>query len=313
MVVATRAHVRTQSFAVAMLLLAASAHAAELPTVSSATAPEPPPAQPATPDTSSKQQNSDEIVVTAQGRHPPSDPLDGINTKTFAAVQAADKAIIGPVARGYKHVLPKPVRDGLRNFLNNLNEPIVFVNFLLQLKPGKAAETAGRFAINTVLGGAGFFDVARRHPFGLPRRSNGLADTLGYYGVKPGPYLFLPIIGSTTVRDMFGRSIDLMLLPTTIGNPFNQPAYTLSSGSVSALDERAEMDGQLRKLRDEGGNPYAAMRDYYLQRRKAEIEVLHGKRRSLENPGSEAPQTGDTAPSPATGSVEEQHHDNAGP
>lgn len=106
MVVATRVHVRTQSFAVAMLLLAASAHAAELPTVSSATAPEPPPAQPAqpaTPDTSPKPQNSDEIVVTAQGRHPPSDPLDGINTKTFAAVQAADKAIIGPVARGYKH------------------------------------------------------------------------------------------------------------------------------------------------------------------------------------------------------------------
>ena len=127
-----------------------------------------------------------EIVVTGR-RASPDDPLEEINATSFEVTQTVDKAIVAPVAFAYKEILPRPIRSGLRNFLHNLGEPIVFLNFLLQLNPGRAAETFGRFAINTMLGVAGVVDVAKRNPFNLPYRRNGFANTMGYYGVKPGP------------------------------------------------------------------------------------------------------------------------------
>ncbi len=114
---------------------------------------------------------------------------------------------MAPVAKAYKKSLPKPVRSGIRNFLNNLGEPIVFLNYLLQLKPGKAFETLGRFAINSTIGIGGLVDVAKKEPFNLPHRRNGFANTLGYYGVDSGSYLYLPIIGATTVRDLVGDGL----------------------------------------------------------------------------------------------------------
>jgi phospholipid-binding lipoprotein MlaA len=238
----------------------------------------------ASPDAPSPASRSDdkEIIVNARNRPTAADPLATVNVVSFEAIQTVDKAIIGPVARSYKRTLPKPVQSGVHNFINNLNEPIVFVNFLLQLKPGQAATTVVRFAVNSTIGVAGLMDVASKRPLNLPRRSNGLADTLGYYHVKPGPYLFLPLIGSTTVRDMIGRTIDLMLLPATIGSPFNQPSYHLASGSVSALDERSHLDDDLRKIQ-ESDNPYASMRDYYLKRREAEINALRGKNPEVQD------------------------------
>lgn len=228
-------------------------------------------------DTAPPQDDGGTITVTARGRPPKEDPVQAINVVSFQAVQAVDKAVIGPIAHGYEKGIPRPVRKGLHNLLNNLDEPIVFVNFLLQLKPGKAVETLGRFTINSTLGVAGLIDMAKRKPFHLPRRSNGLADTLGYYGVGPGPYLFLPLIGSTTIRDMFGRIVDLSLVPTVVGKPFNNPTFALAKGALSSLDERAEFDADLKKLRT-SQDPYAAQRAYYLQRRQAEIDVLRGKR-----------------------------------
>lgn len=223
------------------------------------------------------QETGDTIVVTGRGKPPKEDPAQAVNVVSYQAVQAVDKAIVGPIAHGYEKGVPRPVRKGLHNLLNNLDEPIVFVNFLLQLKPGKAAETLGRFTINSTLGVAGLFDVAKKKPFHLPRRSNGLADTLGYYGIGPGPYLFLPLIGSTTLRDGLGRVVDLSLVPTIVGKPFNDPTFALAKGALSSLDERAEFDADLRKLRT-SPDPYSAQRAYYLQRRQAEIDVLRGKR-----------------------------------
>src|SRR3954452_443340 len=123
-----------------------------------------------------------EIVVTGR-RASPDDPLEELNSASFQVVQKVDSAIVAPLAFAYEDIMPRPIRDGLRNFLHNLGEPIVFVNFMLQLKPGKAAETLGRFVINTTVGVAGLVDVAKRKPFKLPHRSNGFANTLGYYGV----------------------------------------------------------------------------------------------------------------------------------
>jgi phospholipid-binding lipoprotein MlaA len=233
-------------------------------------------AQPAT-DQAAVASGDDTIVVTAQSGPPPGDPVEAINEVSFIAVQAVDSALIAPVAHGYMKGVPVPIQDGLHNFLNNLDEPIVFVNFLLQLKIGKALETVGRFAVNSTIGAGGLFDVAKKKPFNLPRRSNGLADTLGFYGVGPGPYLFLPLIGSTSLRDIFGRVADLSLLPTAVGKPFTQPLVSLTKGALSSLDDRVENDEILTRVQ-QSDNPYAAMREYYLTKRQAEIDVLKGKR-----------------------------------
>lgn len=269
-----------------MMMLATEAPPAAEPPVQAPqqAAPEPtvtppPVAVPAPPPLPSAEQPKDdvkEIVVTGREGPPPGDPLATINTKSFEAIQAVDNALVGPVARGYKKGIPRPIRSGIRNVLNNLDEPVVFINYLLQLKPGKAAETLGRFAINSTIGAAGLFDVAKKKPFNLPRRPNGFAYTLGYYGVKPGPYLYLPLIGSTTVRDLFGRTLDLALLPTVVGKPFNKPAYVIPASTLSALDDRAEFEDDLQKIR-ESDHPYSSMRSYYLEKRAAEIEALHGR------------------------------------
>ena len=222
-------------------------------------------------------------IVVAHRRPSPADPAEQLNEVSFVAVKAVDSAVVGPIAHGYNAGLPKPLRDGVHNALDNLDEPIVFINFLLQLKPGKAAETLGRFAINSTIGVAGLFDVARRKPFNLPRRSNGLADTLGYYGVGPGPYLFLPIIGSTSLRDLIARPFDLMILPGIAPRPFANPTVSLGKGVLSALDERAHDDDRFTRIHA-AKDPYAAQREEYLARRRAEIEVLQGKRKSIYDP-----------------------------
>jgi len=217
------------------------------------------------------------IVVTARPDSQPGDPMLQLNAQSFEVVQDVDEALVGPVAMAYKDAVPKPVRHGIRNFLRNLTEPIVALNFLLQLKPGKAAETVGRFAINSTIGIGGLFDVAKRDPFKLPYRRNGFANTLGYYGVEPGAYLFLPLIGPTTVRDLVGGTIDGLLLPTVVGAPFNDPYFTLPAATLSALQGRIQIDEQLNALRNQSGDPYMAARDFYLKRRQAEIDALKGK------------------------------------
>ncbi|MFN3475785.1 MAG: VacJ family lipoprotein [Blastomonas sp.] len=217
------------------------------------------------------------IVVTARPDSEPGDPMLQLNAQSYEVVQDVDEALVGPVAMAYKDAIPKPLRHGLRNFLRNLTEPIVALNFLLQLKPGKAAETVGRFAVNTTIGIGGLFDVAKRDPFNLPYRRNGFANTLGYYGVEPGAYLFLPLIGPTTVRDLVGGTIDGLLLPSVVGAPFNDIKFTLPAATLSALQGRIQIDEQLNALRNQSNDPYIDARDFYLKRRQAEIDALRGR------------------------------------
>lgn len=255
------------------------------------------------------------IVVTRPEPAPPGDPLQHLNVESFKAVQAVDKAVLEPVAKAYNKGLPRPVRKGLRNFFSNLGEPVVFAAYLLQFKPGKAAETAGRFVINTTLGVAGFVDVAKRKPFNLPYRPNGLANVLGYYGVGPGPYFYLPIVGPTTLRDIIGDTVDKLLLPAAVGKPFTKPAVVLPMTIMNQLGERAAFDEQINKIRDED-RPYAAYRDLYLKQREAEIEALHGRivpdvvpvyGPGLKTPGktdgTKTPEGNEPAPVEPTGAV----------
>jgi len=235
-----------------------------------------PPVGPAPLGTPSVQRTPNDIIVTGR-KETAGDPLRAVNAESFAVTQKVDDAVIGPVARTYKKTVPSPIRRGIHNFLYNLREPIVFLNFLLQFKPGKAAETVGRFAINTTIGVAGVLDVAKKKPFHLPRRSNGFANTLGYYGVKNGPFLFLPLVGPTTIRDLLGGAIDRLILPVAIGKPFTSTAYAIPAGILGALDHRSEFDQTLKDLHDNSPDPYAATRSFYLNRRQAEIDHLHGR------------------------------------
>ncbi len=235
------------------------------------------------------------ITVTARPAPPPGDPMRAINAESFKLVQTVDKGVTGPVARGYKKTVPSPIRSGLRNALRNLSEPIVFVNDLLQLRPGRGLRTLGRFTINSTMGVAGLFDVAKSKPFNLPYCINGFAYTLGYYGVKPGPYMYLPLIGPTTVRDLAGRLGDISFLPLTVGKPFNELAFTVPTTTVRLVDERAEADGEIRMLLDSNSDPYAAIRDTYLQKRQVEIDELRHARTCRQSTGSNK-----AAPSPVS-------------
>lgn len=282
---------------------AAPAEAPASPVDQSDTAPPADVAAPAPQEEAAAPQGDDNaIVVTARLKAPPGDPLVRINEQSFQVMQGVDDALVAPIAMTYKSVLPEPARDGLRNFLRNLTEPVNFVNFLLQFKIGKAVETAGRFAVNSTAGVAGLVDVARRKPINLPYRANGFANTMGYYGIGPGPFFFVPIIGPTTLRDLFGWVLDKGFLPTLAGSPFNKPAYALSSGVIKSLNDRIEFDEQLKEFR-KADDPYASEREYYLNQRKAEIEALHHRKAKPievpDNPSVAAPAPAPAAAAPA--------------
>jgi phospholipid-binding lipoprotein MlaA len=191
-------------------------------------------------------------------------------------LQTVDDKLVGPVAMGYEKGVPRPLRMALRNFIRNVREPVVAMAYLLEIKPGKAVETAARFGINSTIGLGGMIDVARSKPFNLPYRQNGLANVLGYYGVGPGPYLFLPLVGPTTVRDLFGLFADRLVLPIGVGAPFNKPYYAIPINTIDALDYRNEADEDFKRLRD-SADPYSTYRRVYLQSRIDQIEALHGR------------------------------------
>ena len=251
--------------------------------------------EPASQEAAPADDQSDIVIVGR--RRSSDDPLEEINVTAYGVAQKVDDSLVAPIAFAYEDVMPRPVRKGLSNFLHNLGEPIVFLNYLLQLKPGKAAETLGRFAINTTLGAGGLIDVAKRKPFNLPYRHNGFANTLGYYGVKPGPYFYLPLVGPTTLRDFVGDRLDLLVLPTIVGNKFRDPKIVIPIWVLKELNNRIENEDELSAIRVTQ-DPYVTARNYYLQKRKAEIEALHGRVVPKVEPGAPAPGSGNPPPPP---------------
>ncbi len=216
-----------------------------------------------------------DIVVEGQ---PAADAIDSLSMDTFELAQEIDEAFVGPLAKAYGETLPKPIRRGMRNFLRNLGEPVNFLNYMLQLKPGKAIETAARFAINSTLGFGGLVDMAAKPGLKLPYTYNGFANTLGYYGVKPGKYMYLPLVGSTTARDLFGDAVDRFLVPLGYGRPINTPVFGLAAGVTTSLNQRIENDSRIQEIREQSANPYADARNDYLKLREAEIEALKTKK-----------------------------------
>jgi phospholipid-binding lipoprotein MlaA len=139
------------------------------------------------------------------------DPWEGFNRGVFSFNEGLDRAIVKPLAQGYRYVMPDFAEQGVHNFFENLGDVKTFINNLLQGKPKEASQDLGRVIVNTTIGIAGLFDVAT--PMGIPKHDEDFGQTLGAWGVESGPYLVLPIFGPSSVRDGIGRVPDMMVDP----------------------------------------------------------------------------------------------------
>lgn len=267
--------------ALALLALPAGGVASAPPAAPSAILVSPAAAPPAAAPSSAAAIDAAPAAAASHPRvHAPGDPLEGFNRRMFRLFQSLDKAIFRPLALGYRQIVPRPIRSGVRHFFSNLGEPVVFLNDMLQLRPRRAIRTFGRFAINSTLGVGGLIDVAT--PEALPHHANGFGSTLGFYGVGPGPYVFVPFLGPSTLRDLVGGAGDAMVLPAAVGAPFDRTDYRIASAVITGLDQRAESDDDLQALYRTALDPYATLRSVYLQSRTAAIRGLKAHNRDGE-------------------------------
>lgn len=200
--------------------------------------------------------------ATAGGN--PDDPLEGYNRAMFGFNDGVDKAIVKPVASGYKKVVPAFARTGVSNFFSNLGDVWIGINNVLQGKLGEGASDFGRFAINTTVGVLGLFDVAS--DAGLEKHNEDFGQTLGRWGVGSGVYVVLPFLGPSSVRDGFGLlAVDWQGDPVWyVGNvPTRNELYALR-----LVDTRASLLDASRLMEEAALDRYAYLRGAYLQRRR---------------------------------------------
>ncbi len=191
------------------------------------------------------------------------DPLEGLNRGIYKFNDTVDKAAVKPVAGAYKAVVPGTVRTGVNNFFSNLGTVVTIINDLLQLKFDKAMTDTGRFVINTTFGIGGLIDVASMD--GIEKRSEDFGQTLAYWGWENSTYLVLPFIGPSTVRDAGGLVVDSAWL-----DPIYYVDHVPTRNSMLAtkfIDRRSQFLPASDLLDEAALDPYAFMRDAYLQRR----------------------------------------------
>ncbi|MAN72482.1 MAG: VacJ family lipoprotein [Henriciella sp.] len=201
-----------------------------------------------------------------------SDPFEGFNRNVYAFNEAVDKAAIEPVARGYRAVVPEPARDGVHNVLTNIRQPVVFANSMLQGNAQASADTFGRFLINSTIGVAGIFDVAST--LGVTEHNEDFGQTLGVWGVEPGPFLVLPLLGPSNFRDTFGIATDRALDPLTWtefeSDPDLDDHIAVGRTVLGLIDTRARLIEPIETLRSQP-EPYIALRRNYSSQREAAI------------------------------------------
>ena len=212
----------------------------------------------------------------------PSDPLEPLNRAVFSFNRSADRYVLKPVAKAYDYSVPDPAKRGVSNFFNNLKEPRTILNDLLQLKVKRAAKDTGRFLLNSTAGFAGLMDVAT--DAGLKRHDEDFGQTLGHYGVGPGWYLMLPLLGPSTNRELVGFGGDYF---TGVDYYLDSEDVVDSEGllaakAVDVVDTRARLFGA-DALLDGALDPYIFLRTAYLQQRLAKVydgnpprEMLYG-------------------------------------
>jgi len=224
------------------------------------------------------------------GRNP-DDPLEGYNRAMFSFNDSMDKAFIKPVATGYKKVVPGFARTGVSNFFSNLGDVWIGVNNILQGKLGPGVSDFGRFAINTTVGIVGLFDVASNA--GLEKHNEDFGQTLGRWGMGSGPYVVLPLLGPSDVRDAFSE-----LVVDWHGDPVWYVANIPTRNELVAthfVSERASLLDASRLMEQAALDPYTYVRSAYLQRRRS--LVYDGNPPRKPDPGP----TSKSSPSAAAG------------
>lgn len=200
----------------------------------------------------------------------PEDPYEDFNRQMFAFNEGLDQAVLEPLAHGYRTVTNEPVREGVGNFASNLNEPLTFVNHVLQGKLPDAGATFGRFVINSTVGIAGIFDPASS--MGVQRTKEDFGQTLGTWGVESGPFLVLPVIGPTNPRDLTGMGGDMALNPLNYPEFKNDDAIRLGIAALGGINAREGAIEVVEELRNQV-DPYTTVRRLYGRTRAEDIGI----------------------------------------
>lgn len=204
------------------------------------------------------------FLLTGCATNDPRDPLEPLNRGIYHFNDSVDKAVMKPVAQGYRAVLPKPVRTGVSNFFSNIDDLFVTANNLLQFKFHTAASDFARLLANTTLGIGGIFDVATS--FGLEKHDEDLGQTLGYWGIGNGPFLMVPLTGPSTVRDAIGSAVQFYYDP--VWN-LDNVATRNSLAGLRVVSNRANLLDAEKVLDEAALDPYTFLRDAYLQQRRS--------------------------------------------
>jgi phospholipid-binding lipoprotein MlaA len=211
--------------------------------------------------------HSDDPAAIA--RQEVNDPYEGMNRAFFNFNNALDKAVIEPTAKGYRTVVPRPIRRGIRNFLNNFESPVIFSNDLLQGEWNRASVTFSRFFLNTTVGIGGIFDVAKHAD--LVRHDEDFGQTLATWGAGEGPFIVLPLFGPAPPRDMAGLVLDRAFNPLTYFNDTDVYIASATMTTFDLIDLRAENIENVDSIERTSLDYYATMRSIYRQNRRSEI------------------------------------------
>lgn len=206
--------------------------------------------------------DDDEAYGTAEAY----DPIEGVNRAIFKFNYVVDRAVLRPTVQAYRYVVPEVLRTGIHNVFENWYSPVSFFNSLFQGKFERAGDTFWRFVINSSLGFFGFADVAGEA--GLHAPVEDLGQTFGHYGIGAGPYLMLPILGPTDLRDGIGRIGDIYTDPSTY--LMTERDLWIRAGA-RGFDYRNENEELLYDTIYKSVDPYATMRSLYTQRRAREV------------------------------------------
>jgi phospholipid-binding lipoprotein MlaA len=206
------------------------------------------------------------------------DPLEGFNRGSFKFSMGLDHVVLRPIAHGYMAVTPAPVRHRVSAVVYNLGEPSTTLNDILQGHPKRAGRSSARFLINSTVGVLGLWDVASK--MNLPAHDADFGQTFGMYGIKQGPYLYVPVVGPSSFREGVGRVLDFFTDPVGIVGG----GYTTTFGATrlvtQTVDTRARADTAFRAL-DDATDPYATARSAFGQYREAFVREATGETQVL--------------------------------
>ena len=194
------------------------------------------------------------------------DPFENVNRSIYDFNETIDENVLEPISRAYKEHVPEIAQDGVSNFFGNLRDVTTLANQILQFKPIESVETFGRILVNSTIGLGGLLDVASE--MSLTTEDEDFGQTMAVWGVEEGPYIMLPFLGPSTVRDSVGTYVDLTS-DANLVKDMDDVGF-LSANTINIIDKRVELL-PVTDLLDKSDDPYISMRSSYLQKREFDI------------------------------------------